>query len=426
MFTHYQKITRLLLITGITAVTYLSTTFADNQSLNTNITTNTTPATNTPTPNTPPPLNLTQPNNTPPSIIPPPPNLNAKGYVLMDANSGQVLAQNNMNQRMPPASLTKLMTLYIVAGELKRGRIKISDNVRISENAWHTGGSRMFAQVGSQIGVQDLIDGIAIASGNDATVAMAEFIAGSQDSFAQFMNQTAQQLGMNNSHFTDANGLPDDNHYSSPYDLAKLTQAFVKNYPEYYTWFGQKWVMWNKIKQPNRNRLLWRDASVDGVKTGHTSAAGFCLISSAKRNNMRLITVVMGEPSEPLRVNDSQALLNWGFRFYETHQLFKANQTLTNARVWFGDKKYARMGVSQDIFVTIPTGQYNRLNASLNLNEKLQAPIAQGQANGTIDISLNGKPLQSIPLVALENDPSGGLFKRFSDHIAQFFSRWFG
>ncbi|MDF1795739.1 MAG: D-alanyl-D-alanine carboxypeptidase [Coxiellaceae bacterium] len=382
------------------------------------------------------PLVKSTPSNTPqavvsspvaaaPTITPPAPNINAKGFVLMDAQSGNIIAQKNMNQRMQPASLTKMMTLYIVSEALQSGRIHLDDKVRISERAWRTGGSRMFVKAGSLVPVRDLIKGVIVDSGNDACTALAEFVAGNEEMFAQLMNQAAQQLGMKNTHYVDSTGLPRPEHYSTPHDMAILARALVTHFPEYYGWYKQKWLTYNNIKQPNRNRLLWRDASFDGIKTGHTKAAGFCLVSSGIRNGTRLISVVMGAKTEPERVNDSQALLNYGFRFFETHKLFSANTAVANPRVWLGENKTTPMGLQHDLYVTIPTGTYARLKADMTLQPKLTAPVAAGQSYGQVEVTLNGKKLSEVPLVALQNDPRGGVWTRMTDHIAQFFHNWF-
>ncbi len=360
-------------------------------------------------------------------LVPQAPVLNAKAYVLMDANSGAVLASSNMNQTLPPASLTKLMTAYVTSASLKQGQIKPDDMVTISEKAWRMEGSRMFIKVGSQVSVKDLLGGIIVASGNDSCVAIAEHIAGSEDVFAQLMNQNAARLGMKNTHYTDSTGLPNDQHYSSAYDIALLTRAIITDFPEDYTWYKQKWVLYNNIKQPNRNRLLWRDPSVDGLKTGHTDAAGYCLVSSALRNNMRLISVVMGTPSDEARTADSQVLLNWGYRFYETHKLFNAGQTINQKnqpRVWYGKTKYAKLGFLRGTYVTIPINQFSKLQANIKVQPKLIAPLTKGQQYGSVQISLDGKPYASLPIVALEDNPKGGIFSRLYDHIAWVLVGW--
>jgi len=363
------------------------------------------------------------------TVSPQPPEIDAKAYILMDADSGIVLAEKNMNERLPPASLTKLMTAYVASAALKQGQVKLEDMVTISPKAWKMGGSRMFIQVGNQVSVKELLDGIIVASGNDACVAMAEHVAGAEDTFVQLMNQNATRLGMQNTHYTDSTGMPDPNHYSSAYDIATLTRAIIRDYPEDYAWYKQQWIHYNNIRQPNRNRLLWRDPSVDGLKTGHTEDAGYCLVSSALRNNMRLISVVLGTPSDNSRTEDSQILLNWGFRFFETHKLFSASQALDQKmqpRIWYGKNKYANLGFAQNAFVTIPVNQYKQLQANIVVEQKLKAPIIKNQPYGSVNVTLNGQPLTTIPVVALENDPKGNIFSRAWDHIAILFSKWLG
>lgn len=363
--------------------------------------------------------------SSPPLIIPSPPRLNAKAYVLMDANSGAIIAQKNMNQKLPPASLTKLMTLYVTSEALSQGQIRLDDKVRVSKEAWSRGGSRMFLKEGSYVTVRELIEGIIVASGNDACVAMAQYIGGSEKNFARLMNQTAQRLGMKNSHFVDSTGLPRPGHYTTAYNLALLTRALINNFPQYYGWYKQKWIKYNKIKQPNRNRLLWRDPSVDGLKTGHTDAAGYCLIASANRNGMRLISVVMGTPSDAARNNNSQALLNWGYRYYRTYKLFKANAPVTRTRVYLAKEKEVELGLTRDLYVTVPSGQYKSIKASIAIQPKLRAPIIKGQTYGQIEVRLKGKLIAKAPLVALNGDPRAGWFSRSIDHIELFFKNIF-
>lgn len=359
------------------------------------------------------------------NFIPSPPNIDAKGYVLMDANTGQILGGKNIDSTMPPASLTKLMTLYQIAAALKANRLHLQDLVAVSEKAWKTGGSRMFIRVGSQVPVNDLIQGIAVVSGNDACVAMAEHIAGTEEAFANLMNQTAVRLGMKNTHYTDATGLPNPQHYSSPRDLAILARAIITDFPEYYHWYSQKWFQFNGIRQPNRDLLLWRDGSVDGMKTGHTNEAGYCLVSSAKRKDMRLIAVVMGSSSVQSRANASLALLNYGFRFFESRKLVNANQALKTPRVWFGKNKTTPVGVQKDLYVTLPVSQNKNIRASLTLNKSIVAPIKAGDVVGQIEVTQGDKELMKTPLVALQDNPRGGFFSRFYDHIAKFFSKLF-
>lgn len=363
----------------------------------------------------------TQQLETPPSLIPPPPDIDVKGYVLMDADSGVVIAKKNMNQRLQPASLTKLMTLYIAFQALKIGQIHLDDKAIISVKAWHTGGSRMFLKEGAKVPVSLLIQGIVVASGNDACVTIAQYIAGTEQTFAQIMNQTAKRLGMKNSHYVDSTGLPRPDHYSTSYDMALLARSIINEFHEYYHFFSQKWLTYNNIKQPNRNRLLWHDASADGLKTGHTDEAGYCLISSAKRKNMRLIVVVMGAPTDSDRTDDSEALLNYGFRFYQTQLLFDANKGITKKRIWLGKEKYINFGLEKPLYATVPVGNYKSLKASLQLDQNLRAPILKGQTYGAIIVMLYGKPIMKVPLIALQNDSRAGIFSRIWDHITLFF-----
>lgn len=358
-----------------------------------------------------------------PVIIPNPPNIDAKGYVLMDANTGQVLASLDMHEHLQPASLTKLMTVFVASKALRQGQIHLADSVRISTKAWKMEGSRMFLRVGTTVDLQQLLRGIIIASGNDACVALAEHIAGSEDSFANLMNQTAAQLGMKDTHFVDSTGMPNPDHYASPYDLAILSRAIINDFPEDYQWYKEKWITYNGIRQPNRNRLLWRDPTVDGLKTGHTNDAGFCLIASAKRNNMRLISVVMGAPSDEARADDTQALLDWGFRFFENHQLFDAQKPLTSLRVWMGQEPNVSLGLTQPLSLTIPVGQYKNLKATMQLDSDLKAPVVKGQTLGHVQVKLQDKVIATAPLVALTDDPVGGFFTRLSDHIKLFINK---
>lgn len=357
-------------------------------------------------------------------IIPSAPKVNAKGYVIMDANSGKILTEQNMNQRMQPASLTKLMTLYITEQALAQGQIQLTDEVHISKNAWRRGGSRMFLKLGSTVPVSQLMEGVIVASGNDACTALAEYIAGNEENFAKLMNQTAARLGMKNTHYVDSTGLPQPDHYSTPYDIAILTRHIINDFPQYYHFYKEKWITYNGIRQPNRNRLLWRDPIVDGLKTGHTKAAGFCLVSSGVQNGMRLISVVMGTPSDAARATDSQALLNWAFRFYKTYKLFAANTPITTSRVWLGTNKEIALGSETPIYITIPTGQYRLLKASMVLQPHLKAPLQKGTAYGRLHVTLNDKLVMVAPLVALQDDPAGGVWSRMTDHVALFFKKF--
>jgi serine-type D-Ala-D-Ala carboxypeptidase (penicillin-binding protein 5/6) len=367
---------------------------------------------------------LPQP-TTQPSIIPSPPAINASAYVLMDANSGKILASKNMDQKLPPASLTKMMTMYVVSQQLANGNIKIDDNVRISKVAWKMGGSKMFVKVGNQVPVKDLIQGIVVDSGNDACVAMSEYVAGSQDSFTEMMNTQAKNLKMNDTNFTDCTGLSHPNHYSSAHDLALLAQAIINNYPEDYKWYSQKWFTYSGIKQPNRNRLLWRFPGTDGLKTGHTDKAGFCLVASAKKDNLRLISIVLGAPSDEARAQDSIKLLTYGFRFFQSKLLYKANETISKQRVWAGQNKTVPVGVVSDFYATVPFGQFQNIKTAVKANENLTAPIKKGQEVGQIIVTLQGKQIAQTPLLALSDDPQGGMWRRSVDYVAKIVHGWF-
>jgi len=353
--------------------------------------------------------------------LPAPPQLAATAYVLMDAASGQVLVQNNGDQRLPPASLTKLMTAYLATLEINRGQIGESDLVTVSENAWRTGGSRMFIQVGTQVSVSDLLHGIIIQSGNDASVAIAEHIAGSEDAFADMMNTTAEKLGMSNSHFMNATGLPHPEHYASAHDMAKLARAIIYEDPAHYAIYSQKEFFWNNIKQPNRNLLLWRDKTVDGLKTGHTEEAGYCLVSSAVRDGMRLISVVFGTVSEQARAAETQKLLTYGFRFFETQTFYQKGAELAQAQVWKGAARQIKAGLANDLTMTLPKGQLKQLAANMTLNPQLVAPIQQGDVIGKVEVKLGEQVVHSADLVALETVDEGGFFRRLWDSIRLFF-----
>ncbi len=354
-------------------------------------------------------------------ILPSAPQLAAKSYMLMDAASGEVLVEHNGDERLPPASLTKLMTAYIATLEIQKGQISDNDMVTVSEKAWRTGGSRMFIQVNTQVSVDDLLHGIIIQSGNDASVAMAEHIAGSEEAFADMMNSTAQRLGMSNTHFVNATGLPHPEHYSSANDMAKLARAIIYEDPAHYAIYAQKEFFWNNIKQPNRNLLLWRDKTVDGLKTGHTEEAGYCLVASAVRDNMRLISVVFGTDSEQARAAETQKLLTYGFRFFETRTFYQKGTELAEAQVWKGQQSKLKAGLAQDLTMTLPRGQVEKLQAVMSFNGTLTAPIQQGDVIGKVEVKLDDKVVRSTDLVALETVEEGGLFRRFWDSIRLFF-----
>lgn len=353
-----------------------------------------------------------------PLLTPVAPTIEAKAYVLQDANSGNILLEKNANERLAPASLTKLMTLYITFSALKNGQLKMEDTIQISESAWKTGGSRMFVKVGSTVPVQDLLSGIIVASGNDASVAMAEHIGGSQDAFVDLMNKQAQLLGMKETHFTDATGLPDPQHYTTAHDMAILAAAIINDFPEYYHYYKVKTYRYNNITQTNRNRLLWVDPSIDGIKTGHTDEAGFCVIASAQKNGMRLIAVMLGADSDATRTSNTKTLLEYGFRNFETIQLFTAQQPLTKVRVFKGEHESIPLGLAQNLYVTIPRGQLNQLKKTIAFPRQLQAPIEQNQSVGTLTITLNDKTITAVPLLALKPNPSGSLWTRIKDSIS--------
>jgi len=335
-------------------------------------------------------------------------------------NSGQVLASQQPDRPIPPASLTKIMTAYVVFQSLQQGTLQLDDPVKISKKAWRTPGSRMFIEVNSQVSVDDLLHGLVVQSGNDAAVALAEHIAGDEANFAQLMNTQAAQLGMHNTHFTNATGLPEEQHYSTATDLARVSIATIQEYPEYYRLYAKKTFTYNNIKQNNRNNLLWRDRSVDGVKTGHTQAAGYCLIAAAERDGMRLISVILGANDKTQRLSESQALLNHGYRFYRTHRLYTANAEVIQPRIWYGTEQQLSAGLAEDLYVTIPRGQYQQLNTQVKLNPNLQAPIAKGQALGTLVVTLGERTIQQVPVVALQALPVGSLWRQAIDHTLQF------
>ena len=360
-----------------------------------------------------------------PSLIPTPPQLSASSYILMDAYTGDILVENNADEALPPASLTKLMTAYIIEYELARGNLSLEDQVNVSEKAWRMEGSRMFIREGTQVKLEDLMRGIIIQSGNDASVAAAEHIAGSESAFADLMNQHAQLLGMTNSHFVNSTGFPAEDHYSSAHDIAKLSRATILQFPENFSMYSEKNFTYNNIRQPNRNKLLWRDKTVDGLKTGHTDAAGFCLAATAVRNGTRLITVVMGTKSDSARAMESQKLLDYGFRYYETRKLYSRGQVVNNARVWGGAQSSVKVGFADDVLVTMPRQQGASIPATLDMQQEITAPIAVGDVLGKIIVGLDGDVLLERSVVALEAVEEGGFFKRMFDSIKLFFMNLF-
>ncbi len=349
------------------------------------------------------------------------PQFEASSYVLMDFGSGSVLAEHNPNLRVDPASLTKIMTAYVIYKALAAGDISNEDMVLISERAWRSIGSRMFVEVGNKIQLHDLMLGLIIQSGNDASIALAEHVAGTEEAFADVMNAEAQRLELNDTNFVNATGLPDPEHYTTAYDVAVLSRAMIREFPEEYKLYAQKEFTYNDIKQYNRNRLLWRDSAVDGIKTGYTEAAGYCLASSSSRNDMRLISVVMGTESDKARTVHSQSLLNYGFRYYESHRLYKAGEVLREQRMWNGKEKIISLGLDEDLYVTIPRGQYQNLKANMDISSEILAPIDEGDPVGVVKVAFNDQQLLDRPLIALESNPLGSWWRRIVDFFVKLF-----
>jgi len=354
----------------------------------------------------------------PTEIIPAPPALQAKTYLLIDPMSNYVITEQDPDRRVEPASLTKMMTVYVADQALKSGKLKLTDLVRVSETAWKAAGSRMFIEVNTLVSVQDLLSGVIIQSGNDASVALAEQLAGTESAFAELMNFYAKQLGMANTHFVNATGLPDPNHYSSARDMAILAKAIIREFPETYKIYAQKEFTFKGIKQTNRNLLLWRNELVDGIKTGHTDSAGFCLVASGLKDGMRLIAVVMGTKSDSVRVDEANKLLSYGFRFYETRKLYPAGTPLKKTRIWMGKEKEIQLGLAEDLYVTLGHGQSNRLTAVINIDKVIKAPTPQGTVLGTLTVELENKTIIERPIVALNEVPPAGFFNRIYDSLA--------
>jgi D-alanyl-D-alanine carboxypeptidase (penicillin-binding protein 5/6) len=356
-----------------------------------------------------------------PVIIPAPPQLAATAYFLMDTNTGGVLVEKNADMQLPPASMTKMMTSYIVSSEIERGSINPDDLVTISVKAWKKGGSKMFIREGTRVSVKDLLRGVIIQSGNDASIALAEHIAGSEAAFADIMNQQAALLGMTNTVFKNATGWPAKGHISSVHDLAILGRALIKDFPEHYKLYSEKYFTYNGINQPNRNKLLFTDKSVDGIKTGHTEEAGFGLTASSERDGMRLVSVVTGTRSESARAAESQKLLSYGFRYYYTHKLYSKGDVVNTAVVWKGQQEEIQIGLTKDIYLTVPRGSENDLQATVHIDEVIQAPVAQGQELGNIVVVLNDEELLNVPVIALASIEEAGIFSRMLDSIQLFF-----
>ena len=354
-------------------------------------------------------------------IVPPAPGVAADSFILMDAATRTLIAESNSDEPLPPASLTKLMTAFVAAAELESGRLSLSDRVHVSVNAWQTEGSRMFIREGTEVSVEDLLRGIIIQSGNDATVALAEHIAGDEGAFADLMNRHAEQLGMTATRFRNATGLPAEDHWSSAKDLAILTREYIRRFPENYAIYSERSFKYNDIEQPNRNRLLWRNPEVDGVKTGHTEDAGYCLIASAKRNEMRLISVVMGAADGNARMRETQKLFAYGYRYYETKRLHEANAPLTEAPVWYGKADSVPVGVAEPVVLTLAKGAEDSLQRQFDLADSLEAPLAAGDEIGVLRLTLAEETVFSAPLVALQSIEESGVFSRFGDAILRLF-----
>lgn len=354
--------------------------------------------------------------------IPAAPKVAAKNYILVDANSGRVLAEKEADIQVEPASITKLMTSYVIYNELDAGRLSMDDMVTISEKAWRMGGSRMYVEVDKQVSVHDLMKGLIIQSGNDATVALAEHIAGTERAFVDLMNQYAAKLGMTNTYFVNSTGWPAEGHLTSARDISKLALAVIQEFPEHYAWYKEKVFTYNNIKQYNRNKLLWSDDSVDGIKTGHTESAGYCLVASAVRSDMRLISVVLNTESEKSRASVSQSLLNYGFRFFETHKLYAAGEVLNRSRVWKGDSEKVSLGLLKDLYITIPRGSYGQLEAVMDVDANIVAPLDKGSQHGAVRVNLAEEEMLQTPLVALESVGEGSMFQIAKDHILQLFN----
>lgn len=359
-----------------------------------------------------------------PLPVPAPPSVTAGAYILQDFATGRVLAGSRIDSRAEPASITKLMTAYVVFNEIKHGRIHLNDEVLISEKAWRTGGSRTFVEVDTRVPVETLLQGMIIQSGNDASVALAEYVAGTEGAFATLMNQQAKRLGMTGSHFVNSTGLPHENHYMTVRDIATLSGALIRDFPKHYDWYSAPKFTYNDITQYNRNLLLRLDPSADGLKTGHTESAGYCLASSAEREGMRLIAVVMGTASSNLRAQESLALLNYGFRFYDTRNLYTAGETIANARVWQGVSKELPLGLAADLPVTVQRGRWQEVSSAVQIQvpERIMAPITQGQNLGFVTVKLDEKAVLKKPLVALAAIPEGNWWQQLTDWVLSFFA----
>lgn len=362
-------------------------------------------------------------------FLPDAPDINAKAWILVDADTGYVIAENNADETLPPASLAKMMTTYITSNEIKEKRLKEDDLVLISDNAWELGGAKtdgstMFLSPRSKVSVIDLMHGVIIQSGNDAAIALAEHISGGETAFADNMNFQAEQLGMTNTYYANATGLPAEGMVTSARDLTIIAREIINNHPDYYSIYSKKYFSHNNINQPNRNRLLWRDSSIDGLKTGHTEEAGYCLVASSKRRGMRLISVVLGAKSDEARARESQKLFSYGFRYYETKTVYKSGEVIKeNAALWYGEEDFLNLTVADDIILTYPRGEKKNLSAEITLDNEIKAPISAGQILGNLEVSLGGKSLISVPLVAEKDIAQAGFFSRIFDWILLFFTK---
>jgi D-alanyl-D-alanine carboxypeptidase (penicillin-binding protein 5/6) len=352
-------------------------------------------------------------------LTPSSPTIAANSHILLDFHTGKVLAENNADAKLAPASLTKIMTTYVVFKEIESGRLHLDDVATVSEKAWKTTGSKMFVQVNDRVKIEDLLQGVIIQSGNDASVTLAEHVAGDEATFAEMMNQNAERLGMINTHFKNSDGLPIEGHYTTARDLGILTRALIKEFPEYYKWFSQKEFTYNKITQQNRNLLLSRDGTVDGVKTGHTEEAGYCLVASALRDEMRLISVVMGTKSQTARAVENQTLLNYGFRFFESHRLYEGKKALSEPRIWKGQETTLPLGLAEDLYVTAPRRHYQDLKAVINVDKKIIAPVKAGDKFGSVNVTLKGEVIANKDLIALKSVEKGSIFRRLIDSVLQ-------
>ena len=355
------------------------------------------------------------------SLVPPPPQIKATSYILLDAQTNKVIVEYEADERNPPASLTKIMTTYLVEQMIQRGVVERSEQVPVSIKAWKAEGSKMFIREGTEVDLMDLLRGVVIQSGNDASIALAEFVAGDEASFAQMMNDQAEKLGMLNSNFLNSTGLPDEGHYSSARDMALLTKDMIKRFPEHYQLYSERSFKFNNIEQPNRNRLLRYDRSVDGVKTGYTKAAGYCLVASAERNGMRLISVVMGAENDDSRVRESQKLLTYGFRNFETSTIYEESEIVKSAPLFYGVEEVISLGVSENVSVTIPRGSYEKLEAQIKVPKIIEAPVRKGDVLGELLLVMDEEAIYRTSVISLENYEQAGFFSRFSDYLELIF-----